>query len=94
VKGENTKLKDELLLESKYSTLPSNPAATAQIAKLQDQADMFTRKIELEKRRVAELDKQIAVMQAKIMGGEVRINRSTYHVKPFYLSSETVLPLK
>jgi hypothetical protein len=25
-------------------------------------------------------------------GGEVRINRSTYQVKPFYLSSETVLP--
>eukprot|EP00227_Mantoniella_beaufortii_P009215 CAMPEP_0197589222 /NCGR_PEP_ID=MMETSP1326-20131121/10235_1 /TAXON_ID=1155430 /ORGANISM="Genus nov. species nov., Strain RCC2288" /LENGTH=518 /DNA_ID=CAMNT_0043154135 /DNA_START=127 /DNA_END=1683 /DNA_ORIENTATION=- len=67
LRNENTKLKDDLLLESKYSTLPSNPAATAQIAKLQDQADMFTRKIELEKRRVAELDKQIAVMQAKIM---------------------------
>jgi hypothetical protein len=27
-------------------------------------------------------------------GGEVRINRSTYQVKPFYLSSETVLPIK
>jgi hypothetical protein len=27
-------------------------------------------------------------------GGEVLINRSTYQVKPFYLSSETVLPIK
>jgi hypothetical protein len=27
-------------------------------------------------------------------GGEVRINRSTHRVKPFYLSSETVLPIK
>ena len=45
-----------------------NPtAATAQIAKLQDQADMFTRKIEMEKRRVAELDKQTALMNQKIM---------------------------
>jgi hypothetical protein len=26
--------------------------------------------------------------------GEVRINRSTHQVKPFYLSSETVLPIK
>jgi hypothetical protein len=25
--------------------------------------------------------------------GEVRINRSGYHVKPFYLSRETVLPI-
>jgi hypothetical protein len=43
LKNENFKLKDELLLESKYSTLPSNPAATAQIAKLQDQAGAYTR---------------------------------------------------
>jgi hypothetical protein len=27
-------------------------------------------------------------------GGEVRINRSTYQVKPFYLSIETVLPVE
>jgi subtilisin family serine protease len=27
-------------------------------------------------------------------GGEVLINRSTYQVKPFYLSSETVIPFK
>jgi hypothetical protein len=27
-------------------------------------------------------------------GGEVLINRSTYQVKPFYLSSETVIPIK
>jgi hypothetical protein len=29
-----------------------------------------------------------------LSGGEVRVNRSTYRVKPFYLSSETVLPIK
>mmetsp|Transcript_28818 Transcript_28818/g.35017 ORF Transcript_28818/g.35017 Transcript_28818/m.35017 type:complete len:526 (-) Transcript_28818:1065-2642(-) len=67
LKADNSKLKDELLLENKYSALPANPAATAQIQKLQDQADMYTRKIELEKRRVAELDKQIAIMNVKIM---------------------------
>jgi hypothetical protein len=31
---------------------------------------------------------------AALGGGEVLINRSTYRVKPFYLSSETVLPFK
>ncbi|KAK3256578.1 hypothetical protein CYMTET_34289, partial [Cymbomonas tetramitiformis] len=67
VKSDNSKLKDELLLENKLSTLPPNPAATVQIQKLQDQADMYTRKIELEKRRVSELDKQIAMMNQKIM---------------------------
>ena len=67
LKAENTRLKDEMLLENKFSSAPTNPAATAQIAKLQDQADMFTRKTELEKRRVAELDKQISMMNQKIM---------------------------
>jgi serine/threonine protein kinase len=34
------------------------------------------------------------VMEYADNGGEVRINRSTYQAKPFYLSSETVLPIK
>ena len=67
LKTNNMALKDELAMENRYSALPSNPAATVQITKLQDQADLFTRKIELEKRRVAELDKQIARMQVRIM---------------------------
>ena len=66
LKSENAKLKDDLLLENKFGVAHST-AATAQIAKLQDQADMFTRKIEMEKRRVAELDKQTALMNQKIM---------------------------
>jgi len=66
LKADNSKLKDELLLENKYSTARSNPAATAQIQKLQDQADVLTRKIEIEKRKVSELDKQIDGMSQKI----------------------------
>ena len=66
LKSENAKLKDDLLLENKFGVAHST-AATTQIAKLQDQADMFTRKIEMEKRRVAELDKQTALMNQKIM---------------------------
>ncbi|GAQ87539.1 hypothetical protein KFL_003590130 [Klebsormidium nitens] len=53
--------------ENRFTSTAATHSATAQIAKLQDQADMFTRKIELEKRRVAELDKQIQQMNAKIM---------------------------
>ena len=67
LRTDNYKLKDELFLENKYSSLPSNSAVTTQISKLQDQADVFTRKIEIEKRRVAELDKQIAKMHDRIM---------------------------
>ena len=51
LRTDNYKLKDELFLETKHSSLPSNSAVTTQISKLQDQADVFTRKIEIEKRR-------------------------------------------
>lgn len=42
-------------------------SASAQISKLQDQGDMYTRKIEIEKRRIEELDKQISKMQSAIL---------------------------
>ncbi len=47
--------------------LANNMSASAQIAKLQDQGDAYTRKIEVEKRRIEELDKQIKKMQATIL---------------------------
>eukprot|EP00899_Mesostigma_viride_P003312 jgi/Mesvir1/12982/Mv05993-RA.1 len=67
MKGENMAIKEEILMENRFATTHTASAASAQITRLQDQADMFTRKIELEKRRVAELDKQIAMINIKIM---------------------------
>ena len=67
LQNENNKLKDEILLDNKCNPTGHGYATSIQIAKLQDQADLFTRKIEIEKRRVSELDKQIADMNQKIM---------------------------
>jgi hypothetical protein len=41
----------------------------------------------------AGLGLSVPVLRSSRAGREVRINRSTYQVKPFYLSSETVLPI-
>ena len=41
--------------------------ATTQISKLQDQGDMYHRKIEVEQRRIEELDRQIKKMQENIL---------------------------
>ena len=63
----------EVVNDATSSTKQS--ATAASIAKLQDQADAVTRKIEMEKRRSDELDKQILAMedniraQRKRMGG-------------------------
>lgn len=66
LRNENSKLKEDIVVESKMSTLSLSSTAAGQIAKLQEQADQYTRKIELEKRRVAELDRAINGMQTKI----------------------------
>mmetsp|Transcript_3847 Transcript_3847/g.7513 ORF Transcript_3847/g.7513 Transcript_3847/m.7513 type:complete len:567 (+) Transcript_3847:485-2185(+) len=62
VQDASTKLKQEIL----NSVAPPSSTASAQVQKLQDQADGYTRKIELERRHVSELDRQIAEMNQKI----------------------------
>jgi len=66
LKGDNDQLKEELNVERKHAKVYDSVSAQAQIAKLQDTGDMYTRKIELEKRRIEELDKQMEIMHKKI----------------------------
>ena len=66
LKGDNEQLKEELQLEKRHAKVYDSVSAQAQIAKLQDTGDMYTRKIELEKRRIDELDKQMQLMHKKI----------------------------
>ena len=49
-----------VLLQAKSA---SSTTSAAQVSRLQDQADMYSRKIENEKRRIDEMDKQIEKMQ-------------------------------
>jgi len=63
---ENKQLKKELQLESKQDQLLNSVTASAEIKRLQDQGDNYTRKIELERRRIVELEKQIEIVQAKV----------------------------
>ena len=67
LKKDNDTRKEELALETKQAMASNSSAAAAQIAKLQDQADTYTRKIEMEKRRIEELDKQIEAMEKNIL---------------------------
>lgn len=45
LRQQNARLKEDLLLENKFSVRPSNPGATQLINKLQDEADLYTRKV-------------------------------------------------
>jgi chromosome segregation ATPase len=67
LKKDNDRLKEDLALETRQARQANNMSATAQIAKLQDQGDIYTRKIETEKRRLEDLDKSIKKMQNSIL---------------------------
>jgi len=75
LKKDNDRLKEDLALETRQAKQANNQSASVQIAKLQDQADMYARKIEVEKRRIEQQDNEIAKMkdtifdQRKEMGG-------------------------
>uniref|UniRef100_A0A7S0WSW4 ODAD1 central coiled coil region domain-containing protein n=1 Tax=Pyramimonas obovata TaxID=1411642 RepID=A0A7S0WSW4_9CHLO len=66
---EALKLKEEVLAQA----IPANANARSQIAVLQEQADNYTRKIELERRRVAELDMKIEETKHKILEQRKRV---------------------
>lgn len=63
LKKDNERLKEDLALETRQAKQANNVSASAQISKLQDQAEMYTRKIEQEKRSIDELNKQIAKLE-------------------------------
>ena len=44
LRQDNAKLKEELLLENKFSVTPTSSNLSANIANLQDQSDVYTRK--------------------------------------------------
>eukprot|EP00965_Chrysotila_dentata_P098543 3257413-Pleurochrysis_carterae.AAC.5 len=52
LKNDNLQLKEELASERKHAKLFDSVSAQAQIAKLQDAGDTYTKKIEQEKRRI------------------------------------------
>ena len=67
LKADNQALKNELAMELKDASLAPPPSVQAEITKLQDLADLFTRKIEIERRRVEDLDHHLQLSELKIL---------------------------
>jgi len=64
---DSNKKEEQMMLESKYANLPSKPGGAQQLQRMQDHADAYKKKINYEKRRIADLDKQLADMRSQIM---------------------------
>merc|ERR1711871_325523 len=65
LKRDNEALKDELEMEAHHTGGHGTTSSTATLARLQEQADMYTRKIDLEKRRIEELDKSVSTLNKR-----------------------------
>lgn len=63
LKTETKKLREQLCLDNLQQ---SNLGVETEIARLQEQGDNFARKIEIEKKKIAELDQQILTMSTKL----------------------------
>jgi len=67
LKTENKALKDELAMETKGALAPPTTFEQEEMARLQDAADFFTRKIESEKRRVEEIQGTLELCESKLV---------------------------
>jgi len=87
LKKDNDRLKEDLALETRQAKQANTMSASAQIAKLQDQGDLYRRKIEVEKKRISQLDKEIKkvndaiLLQRKTMGGINASRDNNQHVQ-------------
>lgn len=66
ITADNLKLKEELLLENKFSVNPTTQTASALIAHLEAQADVYAKKVTEQQRLKAELQHQVDKLQTKI----------------------------
>lgn len=73
LRHENEILKLDLTQESRESRKAASSGAAMDIARLQDQAAMYVRKIESERKKIEDLDKAIAKYQEKILEQNARL---------------------
>ncbi|CAN0012254.1 unnamed protein product, partial [Ectocarpus sp. 12 AP-2014] len=67
IRHGNELLKSDLAWEARESRFITNPSAAAEIQKLQDQADIYAKKTEQDRRKIQDLDRQIAATQARVL---------------------------
>ncbi|KAI3424457.1 hypothetical protein D9Q98_010009 [Chlorella vulgaris] len=77
IAADNVKLKEEFMLENKFSVNPTTQTAAALIANLQEQADVYVVKIKEEQRLKAELEQEVGRMKQHIIDQRVQMGGIT-----------------
>ena len=67
MKEENEALKQRLARESRFSRLSKDMSTSGDIVKLQNEANSYLRRIEQERKKISDLDQEIAAAQEKMI---------------------------
>lgn len=57
----------EAVRESREAKINVHPGASQEVSRLQDQAELYFQRIQMEKRKIADLEDQIKIVQMKIL---------------------------
>ena len=88
IKKENERLKEQLAAESQSTAQQAEATVISLIAGLQETCERYTRKIDVEKRRLEDLEKSAKIMHVKTL--EYQEKRNNYIPLAFWSRREVV----
>ena len=73
LRKENEQLKSELAMETRHASVKVSTAHASRLAQLTEQGNLYTQKIAVQERNLAEIEKQMALMREKVMAQRKRM---------------------
>jgi DNA repair exonuclease SbcCD ATPase subunit len=73
LRKENEQLKSELAMETRHASVKVSTAHASRLSTLTEQGNLYTSKIAVQERNLAEIEKQMALMREKVMSQRKRM---------------------
>ena len=73
LRKENEQLKSELAMETRHASVKVSSAHASRLSTLTEQGNLYTSKIAVQERNLAEIEKQMALMREKVMAQRKRM---------------------
>jgi DNA repair exonuclease SbcCD ATPase subunit len=67
LRKENESLKSELAMETRHASVKVSTAHASKLSSLQEQGNLYTSKIAIQEKNIAEINKQVKLLQEKIL---------------------------
>lgn len=94
LRAANEELKDELLLANKSGAKPATAQGSAIIQRLTDESDLYSKKIEMAKRKVGMLDNTLEVTYGTLKGTRLKMGGINASVEEFQATQKRIKRLE